>query len=108
MMVYLIISPGTAKGEDEVVPLMAGCNPVVWTGPDNTSAQTIVDLVKLPTALTSSWKFESATGHWLGFAPFVIPGANDFFFVDRLDVVFLCVDGPTLWYRPALDDPVSP
>ena len=104
----LIISAVAAKGEDEPVPLSAGCNAVVWTGPDNTSAQTIVDSVKLPTALTSSWKFESTTGHWLGFAPFIPSGANDFFSVDRFDVVFLCVDGFTWWYRPVLDDSTPP
>jgi len=107
-MVYLIISPGAAKGEDEVVALVAGCNPVVWTGPDNTSVQTIVDSVKLPTASLISWKFEPETGQWLGFAPFVLSGANDFFSVDRLDVVFLCVNGFTWWYRPVLDDSTLP
>lgn len=108
MIMSLIISAVAAKGEDEPVPLSAGCNAVVWTGSDNTSIQTIVDSVKLPTALISSWKFEPATGQWLGFAPFIPSGANDFFSVDRLDVVFLCVNGFTWWYRPVLDDSTIP
>ena len=112
IMMPLIISAVVAKGEDELVPLSTGCNAVVWTGENNTDIQIIVDSIKLPQALIVAWKFEPATRHWHGFAPFVfhsvLPEGTYNFSLNRFDVVFLCVDGPTWWYRPALDDPVSP
>jgi hypothetical protein len=108
LMAMSLITAVAAKGEDEPVPLSAGCNAVVWTGPDNTDVQIIVDSIKLPQALIAAWKFVPATGHWLGFAPFVSSGANDLFSVDKLDVVFLCVNGVTWWYRPVLDDSTPP
>ena len=94
----------SVMANDEAVPLLKGCNALAWTGSDDTSAQTIVDLVKFPQAVISSWKFDPETGDWLGFAPFGPVGANDLFSIDRFGVVFLCVNDETWWYRPVLED----
>jgi len=84
-------------GTADVVPLVAGCNPVASTFPDATSIETIAGAVSPPEILISIWEFEA--GIWLGYSP-QFPDVSDLTEKDFLDVAFLCVNAPGSFTRP--------
>lgn len=83
----------------EAVLLVAGCNPVASTYPDDTSIQTIADAVGPAGNLVSLWKFDLGT--WRAFSP-QYPQVSDLTEADLLDVVFACVGGPGAFVRPVV------
>ncbi len=83
----------------EAVTLVAGCNPVATTYPDNTPAQTIASNVGPAGSLTSLWEFDQGT--WLGYSP-EFPEVSDLQKKDFLDVVFICVATPGAFVRPVV------
>lgn len=87
----------TATPVMESVTLVVGCNPVASTYADNTAISTIASAVSPSGALISIWAFE--TGVWRGYSPFY-PEYSDLSAVDRLDVVFICVDTAGSFERP--------
>ena len=95
-------SVGAQVCEGEVVDLVAGCNPLAMTFPDNTPIETIAGCVSPPEILISIWKFQPATVTWLGYSPVAPPGVSDLTEIDRLDAAFLCVDAPGTFTRPLI------
>ena len=86
-------------GPTESVPLAgAACNPVTSTYPDETAIQTLADAVSPPGSLRSLWMFNMGT--WLGFSP-QYPEVSDLTEADLLDVLFVCVQDPGEFVRPA-------
>jgi hypothetical protein len=83
----------------EAVTLVAGCNPLASTFPDDTPVQTIASNVGPAGSLTSLWEFEMGT--WLGYSP-EYPEVSDLQEKDFLDVVFVCVSGPGVFVRLAV------
>jgi hypothetical protein len=86
-------------GGVETLPLIAGCNPVAWTGSDNTPIATIAGAVSPPGILVALWEFEA--GVWLGYSP-QFPDVSDLTEKDRLDVVFVCVSAAGTFSRPVI------
>ena len=87
----------TATPVMESVTLVVGCNPLASTYPENTAVTTLGAAVSPAGALVSIWKFE--TGVWRGYSP-DYPALSDLSEVDRLDVVFICVDRAGSFARP--------
>jgi hypothetical protein len=83
----------------EAVDLVAGCNPVASTYPDDTPIQTIASNVGPAGSLSSLWEFEMGT--WLGYSP-QYPEVSDLQEKDFLDVVFICVASRGAFVRPAV------
>ncbi|MGB6837475.1 MAG: hypothetical protein WBF66_07210 [Dehalococcoidia bacterium] len=81
------------------VALGAGCNPVASTFPDGTAIGTIADAISSPGSLVSLWQFEANV--WYGYSP-QYPEAGDLAQIDRLDVVFICVEAPGSFERPVI------
>ena len=86
-------------GDVETVPLVAGCNPVAWTGADATPIGNIASAVAPADILVALWQFEG--GVWLGYSP-QFPEVSDLTSMDRLDVVFVCVSTPGTFSRPVI------
>jgi len=82
----------------EWVALQCGtCNAVTSTYPDSTLVGDIVGAVLPAEALNDLWRFEGAM--WTGYSPH-FPAASDLTEVDRLDVVFICVESAATFTRP--------
>jgi CSLREA domain-containing protein len=73
------------------------CNPVTSTYPDGTSVTTLAAAVSPSTALVSIWALQS--GVWVGYSP-QFPEVSQQFTVERLGVVFICVQSASTWSRP--------
>lgn len=73
------------------MPLIAGCNPVTWTGPDGAPAGMVGAYVDPAESLVALWAFKAAV--WLGYWP-RLPEVSDQMVLDRLDVVFVCTNAP--------------
>jgi len=86
----------------ECVALVAGCNPVAVTFPDDTPYQTIADAVSPPEILVSIWEFDAGAVVWRGCAPNVPPEVCNLTEMDFLDVAFLCVNAPGVFCRPEI------
>jgi len=86
-------------GPMETKTLVAGCNPMSSTYPDNTAVTTLGAAVSPAGALISIWKFDA--GVWRGYSP-DYPTYSDLSEVDRLDVVFICVDRAGSFQRPKI------
>ncbi len=82
----------------ESVALVAGCNPVASTYPDDTPIATIGGAVSPSGILISIWWFDTSTSRWLGYSP-QFPAASDLTAVDRLDAIFICVSSSGTWSR---------
>ena len=89
---------GTPGGV-ETVPLIAGCNPLAWTGTDATPIATIAGAVAPADILVALWSFKG--GVWLGYSP-QFPDVSDLTAQDRLDVVFVCVSATGTFSRPVI------
>jgi len=84
----------------EWVALQCGtCNAVTATYPDSTPVGIIAGAVAPPETLRRLWEFEGGT--WRGWSA-AFPQASDLTEVDRLDVVFVCVDGAATFTRPVI------
>ncbi len=81
-------SATATPGGVETLPLIAGCNPLAWTGSDDTPIADIASAVSPPDILVALWSLEG--GVWLGYSP-QFPEVSDLQEMDRLDVVFVCV-----------------
>ncbi len=90
---------GGPVGDVETLPLIAGCNPLAWTGSDGTPTATIDAAVAPADILVAIWQFEG--GIWLGYSP-QFPDVSDLTQADRLDVVFLCVSAGGTFSRPVI------
>jgi len=90
-------------GPLESVALVVGCNPVASTYPENTAVTTIAAAVSPSGALYSIWYLNTATGRWLAYSPYYPePQYSDLTEVDRLEVIFICVDTAGSFARPEL------
>jgi len=86
----------------EVVDLVEGCNPVASTWPDATAIADAAGTVAPAEALDAIWKFDTATGTWLGYSPSAPAAVSDLASIDRLDAVFICVNAAATWSRPVI------
>ena len=92
--------PATATpGGVETLPLIAGCNPVAWTGSNGTPIANIAGAVSPAGILVALWEFEG--GIWLGYSP-QFPDVSDLTQKDRLDVVFVCGSAAGTFSRPVI------
>jgi CSLREA domain-containing protein len=89
----------TGPGAVETVALVAGCNPVAWTGPNATPIATIAGATAPAGILVAIWQFEG--GIWLGYSP-QFPDVSDLTQMDRLDVAFVCVSSAGTFSRPII------
>jgi len=89
---------GTPGGV-ETVALIAGCNPLAWTGTDATPIATIAGAVAPADILVALWSFEG--GVWLGYSP-QFPDVSDLTQMGRLDVVFVCGSAAGTFSRPVI------
>jgi CSLREA domain-containing protein len=93
--VTVTVTPGGV----ETVALVAGCNPVAWTGTNATPISNIASAVSPADILVALWQFEG--GVWLGYSP-QFPDVSDLTEMDRLDVVFVCVSAAGTFSRPII------
>jgi CSLREA domain-containing protein len=93
------VTPTGTPGAVETLPLIAGCNPVAWTGDDNTPIATIDGAVSPAGILVALWSFEGGT--WLGYSP-QFPDVSNLQEMDRLGVVFVCVSTTGTLSRPVI------
>ncbi len=94
-------TPGATPtpGGVETMALIAGCNPVAWTGSDDTPIADIDGAVSPSDILVALWSLEG--GVWLGYSP-QFPDVSDLQEMDRLDVVFVCVSTGGTFSRPLI------
>jgi parallel beta-helix repeat protein len=92
-------SATATPGGVETLALLAGCNPLAWTGSDNTPIADIDGAVSPPDILVALWSLEG--GVWLGYSP-QFPDVSDLQEMDRLDVVFVCVSAGGTFSRPQI------
>jgi hypothetical protein len=97
----LCLHVGLVAAQTESEPLVAGCNPVTSTYADATPIATIAGAVTPAEALQGIWQLDVAAGAWLGYSP-QFPAASDLTQVDRLDVVFICVNAAGSFDRPVI------
>jgi parallel beta-helix repeat protein len=93
------VTPTGTPGGVETLPLIAGCNPLAWTGSDNTPIATIAGAVSPAGILVALWQFEG--GVWLGYSP-QFPEVSDLTQMNRLDVVFVCASATGTFSRPVI------
>jgi hypothetical protein len=86
----------------ESVALVEGCNPIASTWGDGTAIEDVAGAVTPADALGAIWKFDPATGRWLGYSPTAPPAVSDLDSVDFLDAVFICVDAAATVKRPVI------
>ena len=61
----------------------------------------IAAAVSPQSALIAIWRFDNATQRFAGYSP--IPGApNDLVTLNRADAIFICVNAPATFTRPAI------
>jgi hypothetical protein len=93
-------TPTPAPGM-ECVDLVQGCNPLAMTWPDGTPIQMVAGAVWPPNMLHAMWRYTPVPGFWLGYSP-LYPGESDLTQVERLDAIFVCVDGLARLCRPVI------
>jgi CSLREA domain-containing protein len=93
------VTPTGTTGDVETVALVAGCNPVAWTGANATPISTIANATSPAGILVAIWQFEG--GVWLGYSP-QFPDVSDLTAMDRLDVAFVCVSTAGTFSRPII------
>ncbi len=85
----------------EQVQLFPGCNNVASTYPNGTPTSQVAAGVSPSSALIAIWRFDNATQRFAGYSP--IPGApNDLVTLNRADAIFICVNAPATFTRPAI------
>lgn len=85
----------------ETVQLFAACNNVSLTWPDATPTGAVARAVSPGSALIAIWRYNNATQTFQGFSP-QFPEASNLATVNRLDAVFICMNGPGSLTRPVL------
>jgi hypothetical protein len=96
-----VVAPG--EQNLEVVDLVEGtCNPIAATWANGTAIAKVAGAVAPPEALDAIWKFDPATGTWQAFSPSAPADVNDLASVDRLDVIFFCVNAAAKVSRPVI------
>ena len=93
------VTPTGTTGDVETVALVAGCNPVAWTGTNATPIANIAGATAPAGILVAIWQFEG--GVWLGYSP-QFPDVSDLTAMDRLDVAFVCVSAAGTFSRPII------
>ena len=94
-------SPTPVISGVEVVRLLPGCNNEVITWPAGTPVGAVAAAIAPPEALESIFRFDNATGTFVGFAPNVPEFAINYpTVVARLEVVFICMRAPGALERP--------
>jgi hypothetical protein len=92
---------GGGTGGTEQVQLYTGCNNVSSTYPSGTPASQVFGTVSPQSALIAGWFYNNGQQRFLGYSP--LPGApNDLVTVNRLDALFICVNGPATFTRPTI------
>jgi hypothetical protein len=86
----------------ESVALVEGCNPVASTWPDATAIAAAAGAVAPAEALDAIWKFDAASGTWIGYSPSAPAAVSDLASIDRLDAIFICVNAAATWSRPVI------
>jgi hypothetical protein len=86
----------------ESVALVEGCNPVASTWPDATAIAAAAGAVAPAEALDAIWKFDAASGTWMGYSPSAPAAVSDLASIDRLDAIFICVNAAATWSRPVI------
>jgi hypothetical protein len=74
------------------VDLLVGCNPVTLTFPNGTATTTAAAGVQPAESLLAMWKFVPAERRWMGYMAGAPAEVSDLQTVERLDVVFVCVN----------------
>jgi hypothetical protein len=97
--------PAASAQQEREVQLVAGCNPVASTHPNDTPPTTIGEGIDPADALVSIWFLLMSEGRWLGYSPAVPPQGNDLQSVDRLDAIFVCVDTDAVITMPYVAPP---
>jgi len=92
-------APSLAEGMEWVALQCGTCNAVTTTYPDSTPVGTIAGAVAPPGTFKWLWRFGGDT--WQGWSP-TAPQASDLTEVDRLDVVFICVEDSATFTRPVI------
>lgn len=85
----------------EDISLVAACNPLVSTWPDDTGIETIAEAVAPAEALDGLWALDFETGVFEGFSP-AAPEASDLQSIDRLEAFFACTNAVSTITRPVI------
>jgi hypothetical protein len=101
LLLAVALSPGSASAQ-RTVDLLVGCNPVAITHDDGTDVATVAAGVEPAGALVSIWKFLPAQGSWAGYAAGAPPEVSDLQTVERLDALFVCVNGAATISMPEI------
>lgn len=97
-----VISTAAPASAQEVVPLVAGCSNVSLTDPPGTALRAVVAAVQPAGIVIGIFRYEAASGRFLGFAPGAPEFANDYLQVGtRPEAVFLCVSSAGTLSRPS-------
>jgi hypothetical protein len=90
-----------ASFESETVDLVAGCNPLTATWPDETAIETVSGAVVPPEALDAIWAFDPESSTWAGYSS-AAPEASDLTSVNQLDAIFVCMNASGTISRPMI------
>jgi hypothetical protein len=91
LLLAAALAPRSASAQ-RTVDLLAGCNPVTLTFPDGTPTTTAAAGVQPAESLLAMWKFVPAEHRWMGYMAGAPPEVSDLQTVERLDVIFVCVN----------------
>jgi hypothetical protein len=87
--------------ERESLDLLAACNPLASTWPDETPIETVVEAVTPPEALDAVWAFDAESSTWQGYSA-AAPEASDLLFVNQLDAISVCMNASGAISRPVI------
>jgi hypothetical protein len=90
LLLAAAVAPRLASAQ-RTVDLVLGCNPVSITYDNGTAITTVAAGVEPAGSLETMWKYLPAEGRWLGYMASA-PEASDLQTVERLGVVFVCVN----------------
>jgi len=85
----------------ESVELVAGCNPVASTWPDDSPIETVIGAVSPAEALDAVWAFDAESGAWQGYSA-AAPEASDLASVNQLQAIFVCMNATGTIGRPVI------
>ena len=91
LLLAAALAPRSASAQ-RTVDLLSGCNPVTFTFPNGTPTTTAAAGVQPAESLLAMWKFVPAEHRWMGFMAGAPAEVSDLQTVERLDVVFVCVN----------------
>lgn len=93
----------TVRAQDapEPVELFVGCNNVTLTFPTGTPMDVVTQSITPISGIRAIWRYDNALQAFQGYSP-EFPQASDLTFARLLDAVFICMDVPGVYLRPAL------